>query len=246
MMQPRFIITGHGRSGTLWLARLLDKCDPSVLVHHEPLGQFDAARYARVYDGTLDAAKFVRQRRPRMERIWQRHPDDGYAEVNSYLRYCVPALRDAFPDTPILAIVRDGRFVVRSMLARGCYRREGYPPIEPPDEMTFDDPVSVIDSCTPFGQCCWYWADTYRRLAVSDVKCYKLEILNRNYVEFYHLCERVGITPDHATWLAHAGKRANVGVADEEPPVWTFDEVEMFARVAGDVQEWFGYPMEGK
>ena len=37
---PRFFITGHGRSGTLWLARLLNRCDPSVNVHHEPLGQF--------------------------------------------------------------------------------------------------------------------------------------------------------------------------------------------------------------
>ena len=134
-MQPRFIITGHGRSGTQWLARLLDKCDPSVYVHHEPLPKFDAARYARVYAGTLDAAEFLRQRQPQMEQIWQRHPDDGYAEVNGCLRYCVPALREAFPDTPILALVRDGRYVVRSLLARGCYRRPGYPSIEPPGKM---------------------------------------------------------------------------------------------------------------
>jgi len=232
-MQPRFIITGHGRSGTLWLARLLNECDPEVNVHHEPLPRFDAAGHARVYNGTLDAAEFVRLRRPQIERIWQRHPDQGFAEVNSYLRYCVPALRDAFPDTPILAIVRDGRFVVRSLLARGCYRQPGYPPIAPPRPMS------------PFASCCWYWADTYRRLIDQGVKCYKLEVLNRNWVEFHRLCTKVGVTPDHAVWLRYAGRRVNVSVKDEEPPVWTFDEVETFALVAGDVQEWFGYPMDG-
>jgi len=232
-MQPRFIITGHGRTGTLWLARLLDKCDPSVHVHHEPLAQFDAARYAQVYDGTLDAAEFVRQRQPRMERIQQRHPDDGYAEVNSYLRYCVPALRDAFPDTPVLALVRDGRFVVRSLLARGCYQRPGYPPIEPPGKMS------------PFAACCWYWADTYRRLVEERVMAYPLEVLNESFASFAILCGMVGIEADHDVWLRFAGKRANVGVESDAPPVWTFDEAETFARVAGDVQEWFGYLMEG-
>lgn len=233
-MQPRFIITGHGRSGTLWLARLLNRCDPDVNVHHEPLGQFDAARYADVYAGTRDVAKFLRQRRLRMERIWQRHPDQGYAEVNSYLRYCVPALREAFPDTPVLGLVRDGRFVVRSMLARGCYRRPGYPPIDPPGKMS------------PFAACCWYWADTYRRLIGQGVICYPLEVLNTSFAALIALADQAGARVSRDVWLRHAGRRANVGVSEEEPPVFTFEEVETFARVAGDMQEWFGYEMEGK
>ena len=232
-MQPRFIVTGHGRSGTLWLARLLNQCDDSVNVHHEPLAQFDAARYADVYHGTLDAAEFVCQRRLRMERVWQRHPDQGYAEVNSYLRYCVPALHEAFPDTPVLGLVRDGRFVVRSMLARGCYRREGYPPIVPPEEMS------------SFASCCWYWADTYRRLIEQGVIVYPLEALNESFAALMALADQAGARVSRDVWLRHAGKRANVGVADDEPPVWTAEEAETFARVAGDVQRWFGYPVGG-
>jgi len=232
-MDLRFIITGHGRSGTLWLARLLNQCDDDVNVHHEPLAQFDAARYADVYAGALDADKFLRQRRLRMERIWQRHPEQGYAEVNSYLRYCVPALREAFPFVPILGLVRDGRYVVRSLLERGCYRREGYPPIAPPRKMT------------PFAACCWYWADTYRRLTEQGVTIFPLEALNTSFAAVMALADQAGARVSHDVWLKHAGRRANVSVADEEPPVWTFEEVETFARVAGDVQEWFGYEMEG-
>ena len=233
VMQPAFIITGHGRSGTLWLARLLNECDPSVRVRHEPLAQFDAARYADVYAGTLDADKFLRQRQLRMERVWQWQPQQGYAEVNSYLRYCVPALRDAFPDTPVLGLVRDGRFVVRSLLARGCYRREGYPPIAPPGKMS------------PFASCCWYWADTYRRLIDEGVMVYPLEALNTSFAALMAFADQAGARVSRDVWLRFAGQRANVGVKDEEPPVWTAEEMETFARVAGGVQAWFGYPMGG-
>ena len=94
-MDVRFFVTGHGRSGTQWLARLLNQ-DPTVNVHHEPVAQFDARHVAGLYDGTADVGKFFRQRKKKMERVWERHPDKGYAEVNSYLRYCVPELREEY------------------------------------------------------------------------------------------------------------------------------------------------------
>jgi hypothetical protein len=173
-MNIRFIVTGHGRSGTLWLAKALNQ-DASVACHHEPLAQFDARHYANVYDGTMDAAKFVRLRRKRMELVAERHPERDYAEVNSYLRYCVPALRAEFPGVPIVAVVRDGRYVVRSMLARGCYQRENYPPIQPPI------PLDAFDACA------WYWAETYRRLIEDGVLVFRLEDLNATYKQFREL-----------------------------------------------------------
>jgi len=85
-MDLRFIVTGHGRSGTKWLARLLNDATTDVIVHHEPLVQFDAAHYARVYSGALDPREFVAERERRMQAIWARFPNRGYAEVNGYLR----------------------------------------------------------------------------------------------------------------------------------------------------------------
>jgi hypothetical protein len=234
-MDLRFFITGHGRSGTLWLARVLN-CDPVVNVHHEPLAQFDAKRYAKVYAGEMDALDYVQARIPRMRSIWARHPGKGYAEVNSYLRYVVPELRYEF-DVPVLGIVRDGRYVVRSLMARGCYQREDYPEIQPPER--------VYGRLTPFEACCWYWATTYRLLERQQVPLFYLEKLSGDYGYFCELCHAAGVTVRHENWLRHAGKRANVGVKDEEPPVWDAAQWAQFEALAGDVQRALGYPMQG-
>jgi len=227
-MDLRFIVTGHGRSGTKWLARLLNDATTDVIVHHEPLVQFDAAHYARVYSGALDPREFVAERERRMQAIWARFPNRGYAEVNGYLRYCVPELRDHF-NVHVVAIVRDGRFVARSLLARGCYQRPGYPPIRPPVTLA------------PFAACCWYWADTYRRLVGQGVPIWRLEDLNEDFGVYVNLCQALDFEADHYTWEQHAGKRLNVSIKDEELPAWGADECEAFEGLAGDVQDRFGY-----
>lgn len=50
-----------------------------------------------------------------MREIWSRHPEDSYAEVNSYQRYFVPSLQEFF-GVAVAAIVRDGKYVVRYSL----------------------------------------------------------------------------------------------------------------------------------
>ena len=104
---------------------------------------------------------------------------------------------------------------------------------------------SATRKMSPFESCCWYWADTYRRLTDQGVIIYPLEALNESFAALMALADQTGARVSRDVWLRHAGKRANVGVSDEEPPVWTFEEVETFAQVAGDVQGWFGYPVEG-
>jgi len=228
-MDIRFFIVSQGRSGSQWLARVLNR-DPGILVHHEPLAQFDAARYAKVYYGKLDALDYVQSRRLRMEAIWQRHPDKGQAEVNSYLRYVVPELRYEF-DVPVLGLVRDGRYVVRSLMARGCYQKENYPPIASAQEMT------------PFEACCWYWASAYRLLERQQVPLYYLEKLNSDYDYFRELCQAAGATVRERDWLRFAGVRLNTSGTEEGPPVWDYKQWETFERLAGDVQKALGYPL---
>jgi hypothetical protein len=218
----RFIVTGHGRSGTMWLARLLN-ADGTVNVHHEPLGNYDAANYWRVRAGLLDGVEFIRERKPLMEKIWECEPQQDYAEVNSYLRYCVPALREAF-GTHIAAIIRDGRYVVRSMMARGVYQRPGYPPIETPED--------IVD---PFAKCCWYWADTYRILLDGDVPIFCLEHLNNDYGCFSSMCDRLGITVEKSIWEKYVQRRINSTTDYEEPLHWSTERKQTFNAMAGHV-----------
>lgn len=222
-VRVRFFVTGMGRSGTLWLARLLD-CDKSVTVMHEATANWDADRYGRAYRGQLDVGQWLDERQPYVENHWRQGGERDYGEVNSYLRYIVPELQARF-ECPVAGLVRDGRMVVRSLLARGCYQRPGYPQIPAP----YDD---------PFEACCWYWADAYERL---DAPTWRLEDLNGDYGALCELGDYLGVTVTEEAWKAHAGKRANVSVADEELPQRGGVQAETFERLAGDVQAGFGY-----
>jgi len=104
-------------------ARLLNRCDSTVAVHHEPLPTFDKRWYWQ-----MSCTKYLTERAIKMK---ERHGGDkrDWAEVNSYLRYCVPQIREMF-DVPVATLIRDGRYVVRSLLARGVYQQPGYPDVQ--------------------------------------------------------------------------------------------------------------------
>jgi hypothetical protein len=211
----RFFVTGHGRSGTKWLTLLLNRCDSTVAVHHEPLPAFDKRRYWQT-----NYTEYLAEREIKMK---ERHGGDkrDWAEVNSYLRYCVPQLREMF-DVPVATLIRDGRYVVRSMLARDAYRLDGYPEVDAPDELE-----------TPFEKCCWYWAHTYRD---HDAPVWRLEDLNASYETFERLCDYLGMTPDRDTWAVFIGRRVNAIVDDPTLPAWGEEQQATFDRLAGDVQ----------
>lgn len=224
----RFLVTAMGRSGTLWLAQLLNQ-DATVACHHEPLAQYDSRNYAKVYSSEMDADAVIAKRILRMDKLQQRHRDRGYAEVNSYLRYYVPALRKALPTVPIAGLVRDGRLVVRSLMARGCYQREGYPPIAPPMPMA-----------GPFASCCWYWADTYNRLLDTGIPIVQLEALNGCYNTFDMFCKYLRVSITLEQWQKLAGKPRNVDVGNV-PLDWDDEQRDTFDAIAGDVWRALGY-----
>lgn len=224
-----FFVTGMGRSGSLWLARFLDKTPSDVKVMHEALGQSDASWYGRVYRNPALGPEWAWYRRRQMDT--ERTGGKKWGEVNSYLRYAVHDLREEFPGVPFIGLVRDGRFTVRSMMRLGLFDRYS-PPIHPP---TWAE--------TSFLKCCWYWADAYRLLVAWDVPIYRLEDLNDNYSEVEVLSEVLGIEPPPwEQWAQMRHKPANATNPKCERLDWSPKELEAFRRVAGDMQRRFGYP----
>lgn len=90
-----FIITGHGRSGTMFLARELSK-SPTWEVRHEPTAEMDKRA---------------------IQRRFERHEGLGqnYGEVNSFLLYC---FRDVGVDR-LAVIIRDPLEIATSMANKG-------------------------------------------------------------------------------------------------------------------------------
>lgn len=230
----RFFGTGHGRSGTLWLARLLNE-DDSVEVYHEPGAAYDRSRYNKVFYRALDAEKHIRRRRTNVINNLM-SDDKDYAEVSSYLRYSIKALCRV-EQVPVFMIIRDGRYVVRSMLAGEAFYKTGYPPFTPPPS---------VDAITPFEKACWYWAKTYRYLSDSElpfVPVYSLEQLNEDWELAESLFRYAQVNISHETWVKYAHQIINGLVSDPEPPEWDYRECQAFNRLAGDIQERFGYPL---
>ena len=232
-MKPAYIVTGMGRSGTLWLARLLNE-DPAIACGHERFGGDDALNYGPIASGKVNGRRYIEERLVKMT-TWRKrsHPDQAWGEVNSYLRYLAPAMREIF-GCPVVGLVRDGRYVVRSMMKRGSYQSKGRPPFPTPEGIE-----------GPFARTCWHWADAYRQLIDQGVTTYKLEGLNSDCAYFELMCEMLGTKIRERAWRKWAGKRIHVSVESTEPPGWTVVEDEAFRRYAGDMQAAFGYDLPG-
>ena len=228
-MAIRFAVTGVERSGTTWLAQVLDS-DPSVEVHHEPapLRAWDAQVFGMAQAGTLDAAAFAKAR----YNYWRNTaPQNGdRAEVNSVIRYTAAAVRDTW-DIPVAAVVRDGRLTVRSLYQRGTFQRQGMPGFEPPGELAGD----------AFAACCWYWAEGYKRLSRQAVPVFCLEDLNRDWSEVECLCEFLNVAIRFEQWQRFAMRPVNASLPDGGLPEWDEQQAAAFERWAGDVQARFGY-----
>ena len=228
-MAFRFAVTGMERSGTYWLAALLDD-DPAVKVRHEPtpLKVWDSQVLPLAYDGTLDTASFAKARYNYWRNTSPNHADQ--AEVNSVIRYVAGAIRDVW-DIPVAAIVRDGRLTVRSLLRRGTFQRPNMPPFPAPAEVAAD----------PFAACCWYWADAYERLQAQDIPIWRLEDLNGDWATVERLCDYLNLAIRKTAWDWLKGRRLNESTTDAGPPQWDEQQAATFDQWAGEVQAQFGY-----
>jgi hypothetical protein len=227
MTDIAFFITGMGRSGTMWLAQLLDESG-GVKVYHEALKRGVKILEKGYKTNRFAAVDYLKKRK--MEMV----PPEGqrWGEVNSYLRYWVEPLREVFPDVPILGLVRDGKKTVASLIRRGVYgvRDRRNLPI-PPD-----------DADTQFAKCCWLWADVYERLLEQEVDIFTLESLNESYGACETLCEELGIKPiDEEVWHCYAGQHIHNDVRARFQAPWDSRHHAMFKVWAGSIYQEVGY-----
>ena len=222
MTDIAFFITGAPRSGTKWLANLLNEAE-GVRVYHEPLMRDAKIAMGGNVASVAEAVTFLRERKPQMV------TPGRWGEVNHYLRHWVEPLRTVFPDAPIVGLIRDGKKAVNSMVHRRMYARRtrlGLP--APPDE-----------AMGQLAKCCWCWSDTYKRLIEQRVLVFRLESLNEDYYVCETLCVTLGIKPvPEEIWKKYAGQpihSSELAVAQE----WTPERCAVFDKWAGNMQKLF-------
>lgn len=237
-----FFVLGLGRSGTGFLAHLLDG-DENALVLHEPVAEdFDALVDA--HKSSEMASRYINAfRKRRMHCLASGKDVSTYGEVNSNLRFHTSALKEAFPNATLLHLVRDGRDVVRSIMARDHYTGDGvgHHSLSPQE----DDPLwQEWGELTRFEKICWLWADGNSRVRQDVGSFVKFEKLISDYSYFEEEIEaRLGVRVGEERWRAAIKRPRNVSEKYVVPrwTEWESSLVRQFDRICGDEMRKFGY-----
>lgn len=230
---PMFLITGLGRSGTVFLAELLDLI-PNYAVYHETAADRDAMTTA--YQDSAAAYQYLRTKR--RFTVTGRILTTGcitYGEVNSYLRYHVEALMKDWNVT-ILHLVRDGRDVVRSMMNRQTYterdsKHSGRITPRP------DDPwYEAWPTMDRFARLCWYWSATNEHLLRYRLSLIRFEDIISCFDKFENQVMRpINAYLPYEVWDQRRQQRRNVSEKPSFPkwPNWTTIQQECFNEICG-------------
>lgn len=237
-----FFVLGMGRSGTQFLAELLNH-DDSANVFHEPVREdFDA--FVKAHKSNEAALNYIKSfRRRKMFGLVKRQTITSYGEVNSALRYHASALKAVFPQAKLLHLVRDGRDVVRSVMARQHYTASSsaHHELSPAQ----DDPLfDTWCGLSRFEKICWLWVDANRRLRQNIEHCVRFEQLVNDYAYFRDQLEHhLGVQIGQTKWSDAVNKPSNTTQKFALPAwqKWDSSLIKTFDRICGDEMKQFGY-----
>ena len=116
-----FFGLGIVRSGTTFLANLLNREIPDTVTLHEAVID-DYWSYRRAFYSEAEAHQYVRDfRRPEIFLRLRGAKIRAYGEINPFLRRHAGALKKVFPTAYFFHVTRDGRDVVRSIMQKGYF-----------------------------------------------------------------------------------------------------------------------------
>lgn len=239
-----FFILGFGRSGTAFMANLLNQA-PEAQVFHEPVIE-DFLAHRQAHYNPQAAEKYIKGFRRKEIYLRLRHLPTGiYGETNGNLRCHANAIRGAFPNATLIHMVRDGRDVVRSHMSRRT--------------MTLKNPFSM--SMHPmegdrwrehwieldrFARICWYWQEENRRLRMAIERTIKFEKIISNYDYFSDkVLKPCGIQITEKDWNIAVATPRNTTAEFSMPKWdgWTMPQKNTFREICGEEMEKCGYEL---
>lgn len=238
-----FFILGFGRSGTAFLANILDQAE-GAYVFHEPVLE-DFYSHARAHYSPKYAENYMEwfRKKEMYLRIGHISPPGIYGEVNGTLRCHVRAIQKSFPNPVIIHLVRDGRDVVRSSMSRRT--------------MTWKNPFSMSmhpektdpwfgnwKSMDRFARICWFWQEENRRLRTAIGKSVQFEKILKDYKYFSdNVLEVCGIQIEKRKWETYVNTPRNVTKEFAMPnwDNWKVDQQRTFRKICGEEMDAIGY-----
>jgi hypothetical protein len=237
-----FFVLAIGRSGTHFLSDLLNKV-PGTCIFHEPVRE-DFAAYVRAFHSGEEAKGYVHTFRKKEIYLRARAMHLGtYGEVNSLLRRHAYALQEAFPGAAFVHLVRDGRDIVRSMMARKTMTPEDRftVAIQPHAEDQWRDKWAQMDR---FARLCWYWQveNAYLRTAIGRTVQFERLVSSYEYLS-EHLLQVCGLDLPEQEWQRAIAAPKNVTLKHRIPAWqgWSAEQKQTFKEICGEEMERNGY-----
>lgn len=234
--------TGMGRSGSTFLANLVNQSENASGVHEYFADKFfQGLSYYSPNHPHL--AAHLRER----EAALREQGVELVVDADPFLRYGVHTVKELWPDAPLFHLARNGRKVIASMYQRTSYSsREKRQPILPLTPEEYHD----WPSFSRFEKLCWYWADAIRTMTDAGLPLLRLEDIT---TDFQLLDERFlspcGIKLSKKKWESMRSHRANTNrfklkyLVRGKPEVlqWDARKEQRFQDLCGTAMEQLNY-----
>ncbi len=244
--QPIFFSLSTIRSGSTFLADLLAQELPMAQIEHEP-NINDYWSYTHILRNPQHAFDYVADYRLKdlLNRI-QTKNSSLYGEFNPFLVLHVAAIKEQIPHARLLHLVRDGRDVVRSIMAREVLGDKDplLAVIQPPD----DDPyASKWQDMSRFERVCWKWRYENRVLRKHIPDCIHFEQLISDYAYFQtHLLSKIGVNISQKQWeqYIHQPQHASPKYPLAHWTQWNKQQKQQFTSICGAEMAACGYSLQ--
>ena len=237
-----FFIFSLGRSGTQFLARMLNN-DMAAAVLHEPAKR-DVLEYNKSFSEGYNYSAYIKGFRKKFIQYNVANKNIHiYGEVNSYLRRHASTIMECIPGARCLFLIRDGRDVVRSMMSRDIFSDNWlYNSITPAQ----DDPYySKWSEWGPFEKSCWLWASENALLYNQFGEAFKFEKIISDYSYFKaNVIGPIQVAISESTWANEIRvKSENRTLQYKIDPyeTWSKEWKRIFWEICGKMMETHGY-----
>lgn len=238
----RHFFYSTARSGSKWLATLLDKATSLEARHEYALNHQLVNGEAMFRKHTGPGFRELQFDRGRVKALLGDYGDIikdrplDQAEVNVYLEEFRDLVEETFPEAREFHLVRDPASVVRSIYDREWYRADI-------DTNHKQPAAGEWQSLDAFARCCWYVRDVLENLDDLDARRVRLEEISQGADAFSDAMRRLGI-PFYPELLEPAdfdplnrNKRWVLGEYAE----WSFRNRCVFLAILGSLRTRLGY-----
>ncbi len=228
-----FFITGMGKSGTKFLANLLNQCKDAKVLHEPFLNENEIVNTFLNKQASLNY--ILNKRKPIA--LKNARGTKTYGEVDSYIRYHIPLLKKVFPEAKFLHLVRNGRDVVRSLYLGRSYTSS--------DKIAVKfNPKEGWTNESRFEKICWYWVESNKIVHEHIDKFVTLEKIVSDWDYFKeNILDYLGLEMSRKTWEVMRNVRINKSRSKRKliSRKLLKQQERIFNRVCKKTMELYGY-----